>query len=67
MKEVPLFPGNGRFYKANLHCHSTFSDGRFTVETIKEAYKSHGYSAVAFSDHNTLTPLRRRIYCHQLD
>ena len=56
MKEVPLFPGNGRFYKANLHCHSTFSDGRFTVETIKEAYKSHGYSAVAFSDHNTLTP-----------
>lgn len=56
MKEIPLFPGEGKFYKANLHCHSTFSDGRFTVEQLKEGYKAHGYSAVAFSDHNTLTP-----------
>ena len=43
-------------YKANLHCHSTFSDGRFTVEQHKENYLSHGYSIVAYSDHNRLIP-----------
>ncbi len=43
-------------YKANLHCHSTFSDGRFTVEQHKENYLAHGYSIVAFSDHNKLVP-----------
>lgn len=56
MRPVKLFPGEGKFYKTNLHCHSTFSDGRFTVEQLKEGYKAKGYSAVAFSDHNTLTP-----------
>ncbi|MBP5313107.1 MAG: PHP domain-containing protein [Clostridia bacterium] len=56
MKTVQFFPGDGKFYKANLHCHSTFSDGQLTVSQIKEAYKARGYSAVAFSDHNTLTP-----------
>lgn len=39
------------FYKANLHCHSVNSDGKLTPEQIKEEYKSRGYSAVAFTDH----------------
>ena len=39
------------YYKANLHCHSRYSDGRATREEIKEQYKAHGYSAVAFTDH----------------
>lgn len=42
------------FYKANLHCHSTNSDGRFTVEQLKENYKNCGYSIVAFTDHEHL-------------
>ena len=25
-----LLPENGNFYKANLHCHTTISDGRLT-------------------------------------
>lgn len=49
-----LLPKEGTFYKANLHCHSTHSDGRLTVQKIKEVYKEHGYSIVAFSDHNKL-------------
>lgn len=43
-----------KFFKANLHCHSTLSDGKWTIEKIKEEYKKHGYSIVAFSDHDHL-------------
>ena len=46
-----LLPEKGRFYKANLHCHSTLSDGRLTPAEIKAAYKEKGYSVVAFTDH----------------
>lgn len=56
MSRIFMLPEQGNFYKANLHCHSTFSDGRYTVEQIKEKYKAHGYSVVAFSDHNKLVP-----------
>lgn len=38
-------------YKANLHCHSTLSDGKLTPEQLKEAYKSHGYSVLSITDH----------------
>lgn len=38
-------------YKANLHCHSTLSDGHLTPEELKEAYKSHGYSILSITDH----------------
>ena len=47
-----LIPKEGFFYKANLHCHSNFSDGQWSVEEIKENYKAQGYSIVAFTDHN---------------
>ena len=49
-----LIPNEGKFYKANLHCHSTFSDGCLTVQQIKDAYKKEGYSIVAFTDHDIL-------------
>ena len=29
-------------FKANLHCHSTISDGRLTPEELKAAYKNAG-------------------------
>lgn len=47
-----LLPENGNFYKANLHCHTLISDGKKTPEEVKDIYKSHGYSVVAFTDHN---------------
>lgn len=49
-----LLPEKGNFYKANMHCHSVISDGRLTVEQLKEIYKRHGYSIIAFTDHNAL-------------
>ena len=40
------------YYKANLHCHSTLSDGSCTPEELKEIYKKHGYSIIAYTDHD---------------
>ncbi len=51
-----LLPENGAFYKANLHCHTTISDGKCTPEEIKEIYKEMGYSIVAYTDHDILLP-----------
>ncbi len=49
-----LLPKVGQFYKANLHCHTTVSDGRWTPEQVKEEYKKHGYSIVAYTDHEVM-------------
>jgi hypothetical protein len=51
-----LLPETGRFYKANLHCHTTVSDGKRTPEQLKAIYKSKGYSIVAYTDHNVMIP-----------
>lgn len=47
-----LLPQEGRFYKANLHCHTVISDGDLTPKQVKEEYQKRGYSVVAFTDHN---------------
>ena len=47
-----LLPENGRFYKANLHSHSTVSDGERTPEELKAMYKARGYSVFAYTDHD---------------
>ncbi len=41
-------------YKTNLHCHTTYSDGSYTPEQIKQAYLGQGYSIVCYTDHNVL-------------
>ena len=51
-----LLPEVGSFYKANLHCHSTLSDGRMTPQELKEHYKGMGYSVLAITDHDILVP-----------
>ena len=51
MRDRALLPEAGQFYKANLHCHTVLSDGRWTKEQVKEEYRKRGYSVVAFTDH----------------
>ncbi len=51
-----LLPEKGSFYKANLHCHTTYSDGKKTPEEVKTLYRSLGYSVVAYTDHDILIP-----------
>lgn len=43
---------DGKYYKGNLHCHSTYSDGTQKIEVLAQAYKEKGYDFVAFTDHN---------------
>lgn len=49
-----LIDENKKQYKANLHCHSTCSDGRLSPEKLKEEYKKRGYSVLAITDHEHL-------------
>lgn len=49
-----LLPETGRFYKANLHSHSTVSDGELTPKEMKALYKSRGYSILCCTDHEML-------------
>ena len=51
-----LLPREGKFYKANMHCHTDISDGKMTPEEVKAAYKEHGYSIVAYTDHEIMMP-----------
>ena len=49
-----LLPNDVNWYRANFHCHTVCSDGAYTPEKVKEVYKNHGYSIVAYSDHEIL-------------
>ena len=51
-----LLPETGTFYKANLHSHSTVSDGTLSPAEMKALYKSRGYSVLACTDHELLVP-----------
>ena len=45
----------GEYRKAQLHCHTTESDGRFRPRELLEMYKKAGYSFVCITDHNRAT------------
>lgn len=49
-----LLPENVNWYRANLHSHSVISDGELTPEEMKAAYKAHGYSILAITDHEVI-------------
>ena len=49
-----LLPNDVNWYRANFHCHTIHSDGAYTPEKVKEVYKNHGYSIVAYTDHDIL-------------
>ena len=41
-------------FKANLHAHTTLSDGGITPEDLRALYKAQGYSILAYTDHDVL-------------
>jgi hypothetical protein len=54
------FESSGSWYKANLHCHTTTSDGECSVAERISQYKRQGYNVLAITDHeltNNLTGL----------
>ena len=46
-----LFEDRGRWYKGNLHMHTTRSDGQRSPREAVEEYRRHGYDFVAVTDH----------------
>ena len=46
---------NHRQYKANLHTHTTRSDGRMNPQTVVDKYHMLGYKILAITDHNQVT------------
>lgn len=50
MQALP-FDKPGRFYKGNIHTHSTLSDGRLTPEEVVTEYASRGYDFISVTDH----------------
>ena len=46
-----LISPNKKQYKANLHCHSTLSDGRSTPQELKKRYYDQGFQILAITDH----------------
>ncbi|MBQ4585506.1 MAG: PHP domain-containing protein [Clostridia bacterium] len=49
-----ILPADVNWYRANMHCHTTVSDGHYSPAEIKEAYKNMGYSIVAYTDHEII-------------
>ncbi len=49
-----LLPDGVNWYRANMHCHTTVSDGHYSPEEVKKAYKEMGYSIVAYTDHEII-------------
>jgi hypothetical protein len=45
------FDKPGRFWKGNIHTHSTRSDGKLTPNEVMEAYRGHGYDFLSVTDH----------------
>lgn len=53
---IELIKKNRAQYKANLHAHSTLSDGRLSPAEMKRIYKNEGYSILCITDHRTTCP-----------
>lgn len=48
---LKAFAADGRFWKGNLHGHSTGSDGKLTAAEACAAYKAAGYDFTCVTDH----------------
>lgn len=50
MSSTP-FQAPGRFYRGNLHTHSTNSDGHLSVASVVRTYEEAGYDFLTLTDH----------------
>ncbi len=52
----PYSDGPMRWYKGNLHTHTSESDGDRVPQDVVDAYASRNYDFLMLSDHDCLTP-----------
>ena len=46
-----FFNKNGKFFKGNLHGHSSHSDGKLSPDEVCNAYIEKGYNFISITDH----------------
>ena len=46
-----MFENEGKWYRGNLHMHTTCSDGRLDPDAAREEYRKAGYDFIAITDH----------------
>lgn len=51
MRDAVILNAGRQKYKGNIHAHSVRSDGEYTIEQMREAYRSKGYHFMCLSDH----------------
>lgn len=44
-----------RYYKAQMHCHTTNSDGGYSPQDLAQKYFDAGYEVIMITDHNYMT------------
>jgi len=54
----------GKWYRGNLHTHTTQSDGQLSIEATSAQYRAAGHDFIAVTDHDVF--LHEEIYCHNL-
>lgn len=59
MTAIYPFKGEGNWFKGNVHCHSTISDGKLSPEELVELYKNNNYNFLVFSEHEIFTDLTK--------
>lgn len=52
---MDLFQEGKPFFKGNLHCHTTRSDGELAPEEVISLYRALGYHFLAITDHRRLS------------
>ena len=63
IKDQKAFLSEGKFYKGNLHSHTTNSDGKLSCAESVKMFKEHGYSFLCFSEHDYYTDYRSEFDC----
>lgn len=48
---MKIIESEKKYYKGNLHTHTTNSDGQRTPEQVMQEYHAHGYDFLALTDH----------------
>ncbi|MCF6177495.1 MAG: CehA/McbA family metallohydrolase [Victivallaceae bacterium] len=54
-EQYHLFNKNKKWFKANLHTHSTNSDGELSPAEVAARYRQAGYDVLAITDHDFFT------------
>lgn len=49
--QIEAFAAPGKFYRGNLHTHSSLSDGKLDPEEVCKRYRERGYDFLCLSDH----------------